>query len=120
MTSPIATVEAFLARMADPGGFGAAVREWFTDATVYENIGMTRTTGIDEALAVVTSFEQGLGADSLRIDTLAIAATGSRVLTERIDHFVKNGFQFVIRSLVVNHGRIRMIDGIPIHVFDLK
>jgi len=88
MTDPIRTVEQFLARLGEDGGFGSAVREWFTPKTVYENIGMSRSTGIDEAMAIVTQFEEGFGARSIRVETTAIAADGNKVLTERIDHLV--------------------------------
>lgn len=111
MTTPTQTVEALLARLGDPGGFGHAVREWFTPATVYENVGLTRTTGIDEAMAVVTQFEQGMGAQSIRVDTLAIAAVGDTVLTERIDHMIDAAGKVMLSIrlmgiFVVKDGRI--------------
>jgi limonene-1,2-epoxide hydrolase len=84
--TPIETVEAFLAKLGEPGGFAAAVTEWFTPETVYENIGMSRTVGIDEALAFVAEFERGFGASAIRVETLAICAAGNTVLTERIDY----------------------------------
>jgi limonene-1,2-epoxide hydrolase len=59
MISPVATVEAFLARLGEPAGFVTAVRDWFTPATVYENIGMTKTTGIEEAAAFAEQFVTG-------------------------------------------------------------
>ena len=86
MPTPIETVEAFLARLGEPGGFAASVTQWFTPETVYENIGMSRTVGIDEALAFVTEFERGFGAIAIRVETLAICAVGNKVLTERIDY----------------------------------
>jgi len=88
MSTPIATIEEFLARLGEPGGFVTAVREWFTPDTVYENIGMTSTTGIDEAAAFAEQFVSGSGWVAIRVDTLAVAAVGNRVLTERIDHLV--------------------------------
>ena len=88
MTSPVETVEAFLARLGEPGGFVGAVREWFTPATVYENVGMARTTGIEEAAAFAEQFVTGSGSVAIRVENLAVAAAGNKVLTERIDHLV--------------------------------
>ena len=88
MTDPISTVEAFLARLAEPNGFAAAVREWFTPDTVYENIGMSRTTGIEESAAFAEQFVTRTGSVAIRVETLAVAAAGNKVLTERIDHIV--------------------------------
>lgn len=88
MADPIGTVEAFLTKLGEPGGFGAAVRQWFTPATVYENVGLSKTTGVEQAMAVVEQFETGFGACAIRVDTLSICAAGNKVLTERIDHLV--------------------------------
>jgi limonene-1,2-epoxide hydrolase len=88
MTSPVATVEAFLARLGEPGGFVTAVRDWFTPATVYENIGMTKTTGIEEAAAFAEQFVTGSGSVAIRVENLAVATVGNTVLTERVDHLV--------------------------------
>lgn len=88
MPSPAETVQAFLARMAEPGGFVSAVREWFTPETVYENIGINRTIGIEENVAFAEQFISGSGSVAIRIETLVSAVTGDKVLTERIDHLV--------------------------------
>lgn len=88
MADPIGTVEAFLSKLGEPGGFGAAVNEWFTPGTVYENVGLSKTTGVEQAMAVVEQFETGFGASAIRVETLSICAAGNTVLTERIDHLV--------------------------------
>lgn len=87
MPSPGEIVRDFLSRWETVGGFAEAVRDYFTPATVWENVGMTKTTGPEEACAVFAGF--GLAGDgqfAMRVDTLAMAVTGSTVLTERIDH----------------------------------
>ncbi len=86
MTTPTETVTAFLAMWKKPRGFGEAVQAYFTPATIWENVGMTKTTGPEEALMAFPGF--GDGGPPIRVDVLAIAATGDRVLTERIDHIM--------------------------------
>jgi limonene-1,2-epoxide hydrolase len=88
MTTPTETVMAFLAMCEKPGGFADAVRAFFTPTTRYINVGMTDSTGIDEGIAVVQSFETAMGATSLKVDMLALAEAGGTVLTERIDHLL--------------------------------
>lgn len=85
---PTATVAAFLERV-DTGldGFAAAVRRWFTPQTVWENVGMSLTTGPDEALTVIDGMKTA-GIAAMRVENLAVAAVGNRVLTERIDYMV--------------------------------
>jgi limonene-1,2-epoxide hydrolase len=79
---------AFLAMCEKPGGFSDAVRAFFTPETRYINVGMTDSTGIEEGIAVVQSFESAMGAASLKVDMLALAEKGNTVLTERIDHLL--------------------------------
>ena len=86
MPSPTQVVTDFIERLGTPGGFADAVRTCFTERTRYLNVGMTDTTGIEEALGVVQMFEQGMGMSYLKVDMLAIAEQGNTVLTERIDH----------------------------------
>jgi len=86
MPSPIETVTTFLAMWERSRGFGEAVHAYFKPDTVWENVGATRTTGPDEALTAFPGFEDG--GPPIRVDMLAIAAAGNRVLTERIDHII--------------------------------
>lgn len=88
MTSPSDTVRAFLAMWAEPGGPEAAVRGWFTPETVWENVGLARTTGIDEALALNAQFGAMFGMATIGIENLAVAEVGDKVLTERIDSLI--------------------------------
>jgi limonene-1,2-epoxide hydrolase len=88
MPSPTETVTRFLARWAVPGDLDQAFRDAFTPSTVWENVGMATTTGVDEALALNRSFEQQLGMATIKVDVLAAAADGNRVLTERVDHLL--------------------------------
>lgn len=86
MPSPVETVSAFLAAWDRPGGLAQAIRDMFTADAVWENVGMSKTSGPDEAMVVLAGFGQQADSLRMRVDTLAIAADGNRVLTERIDH----------------------------------
>jgi limonene-1,2-epoxide hydrolase len=97
MPSASDTVTRFLARWAVPGDMDQAFRDAFTAETVWENVGMARTVGVDEALALNKSFEQQLGLATIRVDNLAVAEVRGigeggdpvdKVLTERVDHLL--------------------------------
>lgn len=62
-----------------------AFDQFFTAETVWENVGVALTTGPDEAKAFIENFP--LAFDHIAVETLHIAAVGSVVLTERLDHF---------------------------------
>jgi limonene-1,2-epoxide hydrolase len=73
-------------------GLHRALREYFTDETVWENVGIVTTTGIEEAIEVMNRFEEAAGVVTFEAEILAIATDGSKVLTERIDRLVdENG-----------------------------
>ena len=88
MPSPNETVTTFLERWDSPGGLAQAIRDTFTPDCVWENHGFVTSKGIDEAMGVLTGFGQEADSLVMRVDTLAIAASGNKVLTERIDHIV--------------------------------
>ena len=88
MSAPADTVRAFLAMWAQPGGPEAAVRRWFTPETVWENVGLAKTIGIDEALALNAMFGERFGMATIGIENLALAEVGAKVLTERIDSLI--------------------------------
>ena len=83
--TPTETVLAFLAELEKPGGFEAGVRKFFTPSTRYMNVGMSDTTGVDETVAFVRSFEAQGGISYMVVNMLALAGDGNKVLTERID-----------------------------------
>jgi len=86
MPSPRETVLQFCDHASrDREGLREAIRRWFTPATVWVNTGLAETTGPDEAIALVDELERTMGIASIRIELLAIAETGGKVLTERID-----------------------------------
>lgn len=62
----------------------ATFDRFMTDESVWENVGLARTVGIDQAKAFVDGFPGGI--DHIDVETLHIAAAGHVVLTERIDY----------------------------------
>jgi limonene-1,2-epoxide hydrolase len=86
--SPSEVVTTFLTLWEKPGGLDQSVRDYFTAATVWENVGLARTTGPDEAIALNAQLGAAMGLATIRVDNLAVAVTGNKVLTERIDHMV--------------------------------
>ncbi|MGO4567036.1 limonene-1,2-epoxide hydrolase family protein [Rhizobium sp. 2YAF20] len=63
------------------------MRRWFTSDTVWENVGISCATGIDEAVGMIDEADKSMGIATVRIEMLAIATDGNRVLTERLDIF---------------------------------
>ena len=111
MTTPSETVTAFFDIWEKPGGDGEAIRAYFRPDTVWENVGLATTTGPEEAIALNAGFAESFGMAAMRVDYLAIAETGNKVLTERTDHFldadgnVINSFN-VMGILEVEDGKI--------------
>lgn len=84
-SAPIDIVHAFLG--AWPKGLVAlsqSFRDYLANDIDYENVGLTHTRNLDEALALIENFMPGL--DRIDVDMLALAQDGDKVLTERIDH----------------------------------
>lgn len=81
-------VEEFIAIWEEPGGLDRAVQDYFTPHTVWVNEGLTETTGIEAALEVNRMFGEKLGMHTIKVDMLASAEVGNKVLTERIDHMI--------------------------------
>ncbi|GEO86743.1 MULTISPECIES: limonene-1,2-epoxide hydrolase family protein [Alphaproteobacteria] len=86
MITPIEIVSEFCTAFDEDGG-RPAIRRWFTPETVWTNVGISSTTGIDEAIGMVDELEKSMGIATVRIEMLSIAADGNRVLTERLDIF---------------------------------
>jgi limonene-1,2-epoxide hydrolase len=95
MATPIEIVTAFIAEWGKSNeAMLAAYRRYFTTATVWENVGLTVSTGVEEALAVLKGFEPAFGVHYIKVDMLYIAAAGNVVLTERLDRMIdKQGIE---------------------------
>lgn len=86
MPSPTETVTAFCAEWGkSKRAMFDSFRQYFTPTTVWENVGLATTTGIDEALGLMESFE---GCETIRVEMVNISAVGNKVLTERVDTMV--------------------------------
>ncbi|MCW2479541.1 limonene-1,2-epoxide hydrolase family protein [Candidatus Symbiopectobacterium sp. NZEC135] len=86
MPTPIENVTAFFAAFPEDQG-KVAIQQWFTPRTVWINEGVAITTGINEAFALTDELKKTVGIATVRIEMLAIAADGNKVLTERLDRF---------------------------------
>lgn len=65
-----------------------AFHTYFTSNTIWENVGLVTTTGVDEALALIDKYEISAGITHFDADTQSIALEGNRVLTERVDRLL--------------------------------
>ena len=86
--SPSEVVTTFLALWERPGGLDQSFRDYFNADTVWENHGLVITAGPDEAIALNAQLAANMGLATIRVENLAVATTGNKVLTERIDHMV--------------------------------
>ncbi len=84
MAEPIEVVQAFCDAWGTPDKIDGALALLAEDC-VYHNIPLDPVTGIEDIRATIEGFTAGV--DKVTFETLAIAATGSTVLTERIDTF---------------------------------
>lgn len=88
MSDPVQTVRNFVDQWrVSEAAMLQSFRDYFTPTTVWDNVGLARTTGIDEALALMAGFGTQLGIATIVVDMLNIAANGNVVLTERVDRF---------------------------------
>lgn len=88
MVSPMETVSRFVELWEQDDGFTEAVNSYFRDDTVWENHGLLTTTGKGEALGFYHDFSKATGMTGMKIDMLAVAESGNKVLTERIDRII--------------------------------
>lgn len=63
----------------------ASFDEFFTPDTVWENVGIVTTVGIDEAKALAENTPPGF--DTMKVEFTHIVAQGRSVFTERVDDF---------------------------------
>lgn len=90
MTTPIEIVNAFAAGFSKgETGMSDTIRAYFTPKTVWENVGLATTTGIEEAIGLLTQFDHGMKGITIEIEMLVIVADGNLVLTERIDRMLR-------------------------------
>lgn len=79
----------------------ASMDKRFTDLTVWENVGLSKTTGFAEAKAFMDSFAQMHPIATAQVIVHHAAAKGNVVLTERTDNFFdENGKPIVSIKLM--------------------
>lgn len=96
MQTPSQIVADFIALWEEPDGFPQAVDTYFTPDTVWENHGLITTRGPEEAIGFYDQFGAATGMKGMRIDVTAIAETGQKVLTERVDYILGAGGETVM------------------------
>jgi limonene-1,2-epoxide hydrolase len=80
-------VRRFLGAWATPGQWRQALRDYLTADCVYENVGLSRTVGPEQAIAFVDEFNKQSPFASMSVEMLNLVDSGNIVMTERIDHF---------------------------------
>jgi limonene-1,2-epoxide hydrolase len=88
-----------------------AFGEMITDDCTWANTGFPTAAGKDACLATWDGFNQAFGFTGVRVETIAIAASGDTVVTERIDHLLNAAGEVLASiplagTLVVRDGQI--------------
>ena len=102
MSDPLSEVLAFFDEWKPTlGDMLTSMEKRFTDETVWENVGMSKTTGFAEAKAFMDNFAEMLPIESGEVIVHHAFASGNVVLTERTDNFYdKDGKQIVSIKLM--------------------
>lgn len=74
----------------------AAMEKRFTDGTVWENVGLSRTVGFAEAKAFMEGFAQLKPIESGEVIVHHAAEIGDVVLTERTDNFLDKDGNLIV------------------------
>lgn len=107
-TDPVDIVRSFFASLGPASDQAWSGLEAYFDAdTVWENVGLGTTVGLEDAIAFIKSFPVAFS--HMQIDVLHICADGDVVLNERIDHFVNASGETVATIRV--SGIIQVRDG---------
>jgi limonene-1,2-epoxide hydrolase len=85
MSAQTDLVTRFLKAWEPAYGFRKAMPEFLTADVEYENVGVTDTRGLEDAVTTIEGFVQGLGFASMMVQMRSMAASGNIVLTERVD-----------------------------------
>ncbi len=107
-TDPVDIVRSFFESLGPASDQAWSGLEAYFDAdTVWENVGLGTTVGLEDAIAFIKSFPVAFS--YMQIDVLHICADGDVVLNERIDHFVNASGETVATIRV--SGIIQVRDG---------
>lgn len=93
--------EFFDATVATPEGFWNSFEAYFDETTVWENVGVARTVGPEEAANFARAFPVKF--HHMRIEDLVLSGVGNRVFAERLDHFCESDGTIIVtvRALAV-------------------
>ena len=89
MNTPIDEVIAFFNEWVTMDRFRAAVRARFTSKTVWDNVGVITTVGVEDAIGFLNRYEEKFKPARGEVIVERIAATGNVVFNERIDIFYR-------------------------------
>ncbi|QZS52474.1 limonene-1,2-epoxide hydrolase family protein [Rhodococcus opacus] len=84
-TAEEAVAQYFAALGPTADHFWASFDKYFDEQTVWENVGLARTVGRDEAVAFARAFPVPF--DHMRVDDVLMSSSSNKVLTGRVDHF---------------------------------
>lgn len=85
MSAQTEIVTRFLRAWEPAYGFRKAMAEFLTDDVEYENVGMTNTRGLEDAIKTIEGFVQNMGFASMLFEMRAMVGNGNIVMTERVD-----------------------------------
>ncbi|TBY80814.1 limonene-1,2-epoxide hydrolase family protein [Rhizobium leguminosarum] len=86
--------EFFDATVATPDGFWNSFDAYFTETTVWENVGVATTVGPVEARNFARAFPVKF--DHFRVEDLILSGAGDRVYAERLDHFCRTDGSIIL------------------------
>ena len=89
MSNPIDEVRAFFNEWGTMDELRASIRARFTPKTVWDNVGVSTTVGVEEAIGFLDHYEQKFKPARGEVIVEHIAATGNFVFNERIDNFYR-------------------------------
>ena len=105
-TNAIAVVQDYLSAVGPTAeSFWRSFDTFFDENTVWENVGVSRTVGRDEAIGFARAFPVPF--DHMRIEDLTLGAVGSRVYAERLDHFCQRDGTIVLTIRALGFFEIR-------------
>src|SRR5258708_37697198 len=89
MSKPIDEVVAFFNEWGTMDELRASVRARFTTKTVWDNVGLSTTVGVEQAIEFLDRYEEKFKPARGEVLIEHIAATGNIVFNERIDNFYR-------------------------------
>jgi hypothetical protein len=89
-------------RGAFPGQWRSALADYFTSDCVYENVGLSKTVGAEQATDFVDAFNARMPFETMTVRLLHVVELHNIVMTERIDSFHRGALDFA----AITPGRI--------------